>query len=78
MYQHWDPKVKFIGSNYKEFVKEHFPNTLDNKLILQDRCPVQKSKQLQMAYDDIGCKIFSIPARSIDLNPTENVFNLVR
>ena len=84
MYQHWDPKVKFIGRNYKEFVKEHFPNTLerttnlDNKLILQDGCPVQKSKQLQMAYDNIGCKIFSIPARSIDLNLIENVFNLVR
>ena len=27
--QQWDPEVKFIGRNYKEFVKEHFPNTLE-------------------------------------------------
>ena len=82
--QQWDPEVKFTGRNYQKFVKEHFPNTLelstnpDNKLILQDGCPVQKSKQTQMAYDGIGCKIFSIPARSPDLNPIENVFNLIR
>ena len=62
MCQHWDPKVKFIGRNYKEFVKEHFPNILelstnpDNKLILQDGGPVQKSKQAQMSYDDIVSK----------------------
>ena len=82
--QQWDPEVKFTGRNYKEFVKEHFPDTLalstnpDNKLILQDGCPVQKSKQAQMVYDDIEYKIFSIPARIPTLNPTEKVFNLVR
>ena len=29
MCQQWDSDVKFIGRNYKEFVKEHFPNTLE-------------------------------------------------
>ena len=63
MYQHWDPEIKFTARNYKEFVKEHFPNTLelstnpDNKFILQDGCPVQKSKQVQMANDDIMYKM---------------------
>ena len=82
--QQWDPEVKFTGRNYQKFVKAHFPNTLelstnpDNKLILQDGCPVQKSKQAQMVYDDIEYKIFSIPARIPTLNPTEKVFNLVR
>ena len=37
MCQQWDLEVKFTGRNYKEFVKEHFPNTLElstnNKLI---------------------------------------------
>ena len=82
MCQQWDPEVKFTRRNYKEFVKEHFSNTLklstNNKLILQDGCLVQKSKQAQMAYDDRGCKILSIPARSPDLNPIEIPLNLVR
>ena len=84
MCQQWDPEVKFTGRNYKEFVKEHSPNTPElstnpeNKLHLQDGCPVQKPKHAQMAYDDIGSKIFSISARIPDLNLTENVFNLVR
>ena len=82
MCQQWDPEIKFTRRNYKEFVKEHFSNTLElstnNKLILEDGCLVQKSKQAQMTYDDIGCKILSIPARSPDLNPIEIVFNLVR
>ena len=53
-------EVKFIGRNYQEFVKEHFPNTLelsansDNKLTSQDGRPLQKSKQAQMDYDEIG------------------------
>ena len=76
------PEIKFTRRNYKEFVKEHFSNTLElstnNKLILKDGCLVQKSKQAQTAYDDIVCKILSIPARSPDLNPIEIVFNLVR
>ena len=82
--QQWDLEVKIIGWNYKEFVKEYFPNTLelsinpDNKLILQDGYPVQKSKQAQIAYDDIGCKLFSNAARSPNMNLIKNVFNLVR
>ena len=70
--------------NYKELVNEHFPNTLElstnqeKKPILQDGCPMQKSKQVQMTYSEIGRKIFSIQARSPDLNPIENVFNLLR
>ena len=80
----FDPKLRFIGANYKDFIKENFPIALErsanpiNKLILQDGCPVQKSKQAQLGYDDVGCKIFNIPARSPDLNPIENVFHLAR
>ena len=80
----WDPEIKFNGANYKEFVKKHWPRALErstnprNKLVLQDGDPVQKSKQAYLAYDAIGCKIFSIPPRIPDLNPIENVFHLVR
>jgi len=84
MCEQWDPKVKFNGENYKKFVIKYFPDVLQkcsnarNKLVLQDGDPVQKSKQANMAYDKVGCKIFSIPPRSPDMNPIENMFNQVR
>ena len=80
----FDPELRFIGANYKEFVKENFPIALErsansvNKLVLQDGCPVQRSKQAHLGYDHVGCKIFNIPARSPDLNPIENVFHIAR
>ena len=84
MAEQWDNDVHFVGSNYLTFVEEHFPRVLGqstnprNKLVLQDGCPVQKSKQAHLAYDKVGCKIFSIPARSPDINPIENMFHIVR
>ena len=84
MCEQWDPKVRFLGVHYKEFVKANFPKALEastnprNKLILHDGCPVQNSKQAQLGYSAVGCKIFSIPARSPDLNPIENIFHIVR
>ena len=80
MCEHWNPDVKFNGVNYKEhwpFVLENSTNPV-NKLVLQDGDPVQQSKQAHQAYDAIGCKIFSILARSPDINPIENNFHLVR
>ena len=84
MCEQWNPEVRFLGVNYKEFVKRHWPAALENstnpknKLVLQDGCPVQKSKQANLAYDELGVKIFNIPARSPDMNPIENIFHLVR
>lgn len=84
MAEQWENDVRFVGSNYRTFVEEHFPRVLEqstnarNKLVLQDGDPVQKSKQAQLAYDKIGCKIFNIPARSPDMNPIENMFHIVR
>ena len=77
------PDVNFNGVKYKEFVKKHCPSALENstnpnKLVLQDGHPVQQSKQAHQAYDAIVCKVFSVPARSPDLNPMENIFYLVR
>jgi len=84
MCEQFDPNIRFIGANYRQFVVDNFPATLQRstnprkKLVLQDGCPVQKSKQANLGYKAVGCTIFSIPARSPDLNPIENIFNNVR
>ena len=46
-------------------------------MFVQDGDPSQNSKAAKTALDKIGAVQFSIPPRSLDLNPIENTFNLV-
>ena len=84
IFEQWDPSTPFLGIHYKEFVKKHFPVAFEcsanpkNKLALEDGCPAQKSRQAQLGYDVVNCKVFSIPPRSPDLNPIENMFHIVK
>ena len=60
----------------------HFPATFNqvqkgNKFV-QDGCPVLNSGTVKDASTEMGIEVISIPARSPDLNPVENIFNLVR
>ena len=41
-----------------------------------DGCPRQNSKAAMGEIDKLGAKVFKIPARSPDLNPIENFFNI--
>ena len=36
------------------------------------------SKKANDAFEAIGCSVFSIPPRSPDFNPIENIFNTIR
>ena len=72
------------GEAMAKLVKEHFPLAFalsinpKSKHILQDGCPVQNSKKARHAMEKLGTHLFSIPARSPDINPIENLFNQVR
>ncbi len=65
-------------------MREQFPALFERssnpkgKLFLQDGDPSQNSRKAQEAISQVGGKKFSIPARSPDLNPIENVFNNVK
>ena len=39
--------------------------------------PHTKFNKAKQAFDDVGCRRSSIPARSPDINLTENMFNNV-
>ena len=71
------------GEKVAEIVNNCFPEALaksidpKGKRILQDGCPRQNSKKAITAMDNVHAKILKIPARSPDLNPIENFFNLV-
>ena len=71
------------GENFSNFVRKYFPAAFKKSanpkgmLFLQDGDPTQNSRKAKKAFDDVGCRMFSIPARSLDINLTENMFNNV-
>ena len=76
----------FERSNREKFasyVCDHFPEMFSEsanpvaKRFLQDGDPVQNSAAAKRAFQETEALVFSIPARSPDLNPIENLFHLV-
>ena len=71
------------GENFSNFVKKNFPASFKKSanpkgvLFLQDQDPTQNSRKSKKAFGDVGCRMFSIPARSPDINPIEDMFNNV-
>ncbi len=72
------------GKLFADFVRDHFKETFKKsanprgKMFLQDGDPSQNSGIARDAMFKMGAKKFSIPARSPDLNPIENLFHLVK
>ena len=48
------------------------------KLLIQDGDPSQNSSIACAAWRKLGAKLFSIPARSPDINCIENIFNITK
>ena len=72
------------GQKFADFVRDKFPDLFERsvntrgKLFLQDGDPSQNSRKAMTAIYEVHARKFSIPARSPDLNPIENIFNNVK
>ena len=72
------------GDHLKNIILNHFNdifrlcNRPNSRIFIQDGDPSQNSAVARKALNRIGAKLFSIPPRSPDLNPIENVFHLVK
>lgn len=72
------------GEYFKNIILEHFDgifrlsNRSHSRIFIQDGDPSQNSAAARSAFKAIGAKLFSIPPRSPDLNPIENLFHLVK
>lgn len=72
------------GEKFAEIIRDEFPAAFkksanpSGKIFLQDGDPSQNSAKSEKAWYQIGAKKFSIPARSPDLNPIENIFSMVK
>ncbi|KXJ19771.1 hypothetical protein AC249_AIPGENE21540 [Exaiptasia diaphana] len=75
---------KLDGCYFEEYVKKHFENLFNlagkesARLWLQDGDPSQNCRGVKKAIKSQKAELFSIPPRSPDLNPIENLFHLVR
>ncbi len=75
---------KMSGDYFKGYISRKFPtlfqtaDKLPSKLWIQDGCPCQNSKAAKMAMSESEADLLSIPPRSPDINPIENLFHLVR
>ena len=71
------------GEKYASIVRTHFPQLLASGTnpkggyFIQDNDPSQNSRAARDAMKEVKAYQFSIPARSPDLNPIENMFHLV-
>ena len=80
------PYEKMDGRFFARFVKENLnlcfpkagPRCGRQRIFVMDNCPCQNSKVALSALDSIECTRHKIPARSPDLNPIENIFNVVK
>ena len=72
---------------FAKFVHETFDSTLrecaamkkkEKLLFVMDNDPSQRSKLASDALEEVGAELVEIPARSPDLNPIENLFNIIK
>ena len=74
---------KMNGSYFAEFVKSNFNDMFsksinpNSKLFIQDGDPSQNSKAARIEIAACGSTHLKIPARSPDVKPIENLFNLI-
>ena len=77
------PFEKMLGSYFARFVTERFNSMFEkagkgeSRLWVQDGDPCQNSGTAKAAMERVNATLFKIPARSPDLNPIENFFNIV-
>lgn len=75
---------KMSGEFFKSYITRKFPTLFQlagkphSKLWIQDGDPSQNSYAAKMALKECDADLLSIPARSPDINPIENLFHLVR
>lgn len=78
-----EPYEKMNGPYFSSFVRNNFQTIFHkaskrSKVFLQDGDPSQNSAGAKRAMKKLNAKILSIPPRSPDLNPIENLFGLTK
>ena len=74
---------KLSGAKFAKFVNRHFERVIrrcgpgKSNTFLQDGDPSQNSAAAKAVFSKLKLQVFTIPARSPDFNPIENVFKIL-
>lgn len=76
-----EPYEKLTGDYFASFIRRNFGDMFedagkDSHTWIQDGDPRQNSAAAKCAMKEVNAHLLSIPPRSPDLNPIENIFNL--
>lgn len=76
-----EPYEKMSGQYFANFIRDNFDEMFDDAAKdsttwVQDNDPSQNSALAREAMKYVRCNLLSIPARSPDMNPIENIFHL--
>jgi hypothetical protein len=64
---------------YIEVVREYLPTILDDdSIFIQDNAPIHKAYRVRTFLEDLGIEIMVWPPYSLDLNPIENLWKLLK
>ncbi len=74
---------KMDGKFFASFAKKNFNKLMKksrkrSQIWVQDGDPSQNSAAVKSVLSSLGCPLLSIPPRSPDINPIENILHLVR
>ena len=78
-----EPYEQMTGEYFATFIRTHFNDMFedagkDSNTWVQDGDRSQNSAPAKQAMKDVNAHLLSIPPRSPDINPIENVFHLVQ
>ena len=81
-----EPYEKMNGKYFASFVRKNMnlmfgnagPKAYGKRIFVMDNCPSQNSNQAKAEILNIEAEIHTIPPRSPDLNPIENLFHTVK
>ena len=81
-----EPYEKMSGAYFERLIRRKFPilfeiagkGEKDSLLFVMDNDPLQTSAKAKRALRSARANMHVIPARSPDLNPIENLFNMAR
>lgn len=77
-----EPYEKMTGDFFEDFIDRNFEHMFQasgkrSRIFVQDGDPSQNSAAAKRALRRVNGQIMTIPARSPDINPIENIFHLV-
>ena len=68
--------AQFVRRKYREMFRKSGKEP--SRLFVHDNCPILNCSKARKAVREVGGRLFAIPKCSPDLNPIENIFNIVK